>query len=298
MDAKKIAAVGYIRMSSEKQEASPEQQREEITKVAKLQKMEIRSRRNGNGYRSHTNGNGAAYLLTGLVYCQQCGAKMHGGCSKRKKNGKEYKYHPYVCSSDTKSGKHNKAGCQHYATKQRVMYDVIVAKLRERLLAGAHMNRLKVAVREHLQNRSKPDAKQTASLNRRLRELDKQLDPFAKKWFDAPESLLKQLTAKAEAKQRERDMIAEQLAQTESATKPIDIESEVENIAEKVWSLAKELEAAELARIGELMKLLVERIEVEFTERYRGKRREYHPTGGRVMFRGESLGFASRGDWI
>ena len=41
MDAKKIAAVGYIRMSSEKQEASPEQQREEITKVAKLHGYEI-----------------------------------------------------------------------------------------------------------------------------------------------------------------------------------------------------------------------------------------------------------------
>ena len=78
----------------------------------------------------------------------------------------------------------------------------------------------------------------------------------------------------------------------------IDSESEVEKIAEKVWSLAKELEAAGRARIRELMKLLVERIEVEFSERYRGKRREYHPTSGRIMFRGESLGFASRGDWI
>ena len=42
-------------------------------------KIQRRRRRPGQGYRTHTKGNGDAYLLTGLVYCQHCGRKMHGG---------------------------------------------------------------------------------------------------------------------------------------------------------------------------------------------------------------------------
>ncbi len=261
-------------------------------------KIEKRSRRGGQGYRTHTNGNGDAYLLSGLVYCQHCGCKMHGAVSTRRKNGKQYRYHRYVCSTYTRKGAHNESGCRHYAIRQELIYDVIIGKLREELLAGGNMDRLKKCLRSRLEQRCRPDTNQKERLERRLKELDKQLDRFAKQWFCAPESLLPALTAEAEAKKREREMVLAQLTQVEAAAEPIDFDAEIERAVEKVWTLAQELSEAEPARLRELMKQLVERVEVEFTPRNRGKRREYHPVGGRITFRPESLGFASRGDWI
>ena len=261
-------------------------------------KIVRRSRKSGGGYRTHTKKNDNAYLLSGLIYCEQCGARMHGWCSTRKKNGKAYKYRRYVCSSYTRSGKHNESGCRRYAISQDAVYDVIIKKLSETLFMGHNMDRLRQCIRGRLEVCCKPDASQTEKLRRRLRELDKQLDRFSKNWFETPESLLKQLTEEAEAKKRERETIADQLATLEAAADRIDIESTTEKIAEKSLALSEELQSAEPARIRELFRQLVERVEVNFTERHRGKRREYQPVGGRITFRTESLGFASRGDWI
>lgn len=38
------------------------------------------------------------YILRGLVYCE-CGAKVHGGISRRRKNDKVYEKRTYVCSA-------------------------------------------------------------------------------------------------------------------------------------------------------------------------------------------------------
>lgn len=223
---------------------------------------------------------------------------MHGTASNRRKNGKLYRYHRYVCSTYTRSGAHNEHGCRRFAIRQDQIYDVILAKLREQLLVGENMERLKSCLRDRLQQRCQPDTSQVDLLRRQLRELNAQVDRFAKNWFTAPESLLPSLTAEADAKKRQREMVLQQLRQSEAAAQPIDIDAEVEQIAKRVWMLAEELAAAEPARLRELMQRPMECVEVSFNEQCRGKKREYHPVGGRILFRGESLGFAGRGDRI
>jgi DNA invertase Pin-like site-specific DNA recombinase len=216
-------------------------------------KIQRRSRRAGEGYRTHTKGNGDAYLLSGLVFCRRCGRKMHGCYSGRQKNGKDYRYPRYVCSTYSRSGAHCDSGCHHFSIRQELIYDVIIAKLRESLLAGGNLERLKQALRERLQQRCKPDADQLERLRSRLKQLDKELERFAKDWFRLPESLLDQLAAEADAKKRERDLVARQLDAAETSAQPVNQEAIVDEAAKKVWTLAEELEAAEPARLRELM---------------------------------------------
>ncbi len=49
----------------------------------------------GASYRTHTKGNGDAYLLSGLVFCARCGCKMHGSTLK----AKGHSYPKYTCST-------------------------------------------------------------------------------------------------------------------------------------------------------------------------------------------------------
>jgi len=52
---------------------------------------------------------------------------------------------------------------------------------------------------------------------------------------------------------------------------------------------------AEPPRLRELLQRAMDRIDLSFTSRKRGKKREYHPASGQVVFR-ELSGFPGRGD--
>ena len=59
----------------------------------------------------------AAYSLSGLVHCEHCGRPMHGCTVRRpdRQGRKTYAYPRYVCASYSAKGKHNSAGCGHFA---------------------------------------------------------------------------------------------------------------------------------------------------------------------------------------
>ena len=63
------------------------------------------------------------------------------------------------------------------------------------------------------------------------------------------------------------------------------------------WRLLDDLENAEPARLRELLRQAVERIELSFTVRQQDKRQKYDATSGHVHFR-ELSGFVGRGEWI
>lgn len=55
--------------------------------------QEIMDKRKNNGRKTEK-----FYLLSGLIYCGECGAPMHCITTRRKKGGKEYQYQYYYCS--------------------------------------------------------------------------------------------------------------------------------------------------------------------------------------------------------
>ncbi|MFB3106063.1 MAG: recombinase family protein [Pseudomonadales bacterium] len=262
-------------------------------------KIERRSRKNGGGYRTHTKKNGDAYLLSGLVFCQHCGRKMHGTTGSRQKNGKTYKYPRYICSTFTRSGANNDTGCKHYAIRQEVILEAVLGKLRETLLAGGNMDRLRAALRKELRERATtPKKSNLEALRRRHLDLIKRVDRGAERLLTAPESLLDVLTEKLSTMKRERDHAGVERRAVEKATEPIDVEAEVERASGKVWTLVEELKDAEPARMRELLGQLVERVELRFSPHQNGKRLQYRPVWGKIHFCQKSLGFASRGEPI
>lgn len=255
-------------------------------------KVARRKRSSGCSYQTCTSRKDRPeYLLTGLLYCSHCGRKMHGALYRRNKGGKTYTYQRYVCSSYTRGDR----TCGHHAIRQDQIFAAIVDKIRQDLLQGG-LERLKQSLRRKLRQRQQPDTAQQKRLQRRIGELDKQIDTAAERVLTAPEDLLELLSRKLQQMKRERELLAQDLKRMQPV-KQRGVQQQVDQLAGKAWALLDELRQAEPARVRELLHCAIDRVELSFTTRQQGKKRQYHPTGGRVVFR-ELSSFASRGDWI
>jgi len=123
---------------------------------------ERRRSKEGASYRTHTAANGDLFLLSGLVYCDHCGCKMHGANLK----AKGHRYAKYVCSTYCRSGRNNLAGCGCHAILQDRLVDVLVRKIQTTVLTPANLGRLRAALQKRLeQQRSTSTGSWTGSGN-------------------------------------------------------------------------------------------------------------------------------------
>ena len=88
------------------------------------------------------------HYLSGLVFCAECGAKMHGQQTTRRKNGKVYHYAKYICASYHTKGKH---ACGAGSINQAALLAVLLEKLRDAVLAGGHRETMRARIIERLQ---------------------------------------------------------------------------------------------------------------------------------------------------
>jgi site-specific DNA recombinase len=251
----------------------------------------------GIGYRSHTRANDDAYLLSGLVFCAQCGCKMHGATLVRNKNGKQHKYPKYLCSTYQRSGKNNPAGCGCHGVHQDQLVDVLVRKVRQRLI-GSDFARLKASLRKQLSARRSPDTGKLDTLRRQHSDRDRQIDVAADNFLKAPPDLLDLVAGKLSAMKRQREHLQGELRRMEREAEPVDVEAEVDAAAAKLRRLGEELQTATDARCRQVFRELVDRIELRFDRQQRGKRVECPLAAGTIVLRPDAgiFGSVSRGD--
>lgn len=261
-------------------------------------KLQQRKRSNpGIGYRTHTRGNGDAYLLSGLVYCDHCGCKMHGTAT----TAKGHVYPKYVCSTYQRSGKSNPSGCGCHAINQDRLVAAIVRKLQAKVFRPDNLARIKAATRRQLEReQAAVDPKLVEGLRRQLTDLDREIDQAADNFLRTPAELLDVVSGKLSAMKRQREHVQESLQHAESASKPQDVTAAVEAVASRLERLGREIEAADPARRREVFRQLVDRIDLRFDHVQRGKRLECPVLSGEVTMSGDGsiFGSVSRGDRI
>lgn len=251
----------------------------------------------GPRYPYHRKHNGEQYLLTGLVYCDHCGQRMHGQTSSRTKNGKTYRYPKYLCSTYKNCGRSNPHGCGCHSIHQAAIVGVIVRKLRETVLAGSR-KRLEAVIRSKLATRTQPDTKRIDSLRRKVRKLDHDIDRAAERLLSVPDDLMDVLVPKLSNMKRERERVQCELQQSELAAAPVAVDVEAKRVAAKLWTLADELDKADPARVRELFKQFVSRIDLRFDHVQRGKRMECPFSKGEITLNQAMFPIVSRGEPI
>ena len=137
---------------------------------------------------------GYEYLVRGLVYCE-CGAKMHGRITRRRKNGKVYEKRKYVCAAYDSNGT-----CKHNWVDAEELHEKVVTQLTEVLRNEENLKRLTALINRRLST-PKSDDPQIQSLTRQLAELDQKIQAGADRLLSAPDDVLESLYSKS-AKQK------------------------------------------------------------------------------------------------
>ena len=244
---------------------------------------------------SHKAKNLDRFILSGLLYCDHCGAKMFGQRSTRRKNGKTYEYERYVCSSYHTKGH---SVCGHHMVNQAAILAVLLEKLREEVLAGGHREELREQVLEGLRAKQSAPADIDA-LRLRVADLDKQVVHGTKRLLGAPDDIADLLAAELSKLRKERDRLAKELTEWEPVPAP-DLEAQADAAVDRLWTLCEELQKAPPARLRELVRQMVSRIRLRFGRKRQGRRTTYPFLGGKVDLRPDPVLYrlVSRGDWI
>ena len=143
----------------------------------------------------------------------------------------------------------------------------IVAKCRKRLAAG----REAIPV-------------DGGRLQKRIEELNRQIDLGAERVFSAPENLVGTIYAKLENLRQEREPVKAQLnaAREPEATSGRKIDEQVKAAEEALRDFANTLMRADPAHVRELLQAIIVKIKVAFVhEEQKGGRTVNTPTGGR-----------------
>ncbi len=246
---------------------------------------------------SHKKKNMDAYLLSGLVFCGHCGAKMTGSKTTRRKGGAVYEYPRYICSSYHSKGSHV-CGC--HSVDQGALLRVLLAKLREVVFCGGHREALRDRVVARMEARAATDPAELDAMRGRLATLDAEIEQGARRLLRAPDDVADLLGRELSAMRRDRDRLVSQVSDLEGAAAPVDVAAEADAAVDRLWGLAEELEKAPPVRVRELVRRMVARVELRFGRVEKAKRVECPFLKGRIELRPDPLlcSPVSRGDWI
>jgi hypothetical protein len=154
-----------------------------------------------------------------------------------------------------------------------------------------------VRVDEVFADRYQPDTGKVDAIRRRIAEIDRAIDRAADRLLSAPDDLMDVLAPKLSGMKKDRERLLTGLRSAEIACGPVDVESEARARVERLWTLTEEIQEADPARVRELLRNLVSRIELHFEHVQRGKRLECPFSHGEIQLNPAMFSCASRGDW-
>lgn len=246
---------------------------------------------------SHKSTNGDRYLLSGVVFCAHCGRKMHGTRSTRRKDGRVYQYEKYICSTYQQVGRTQGCGC--HSVEQGSLLTFLLRKLRDAIDADGNRETLRQRVLSRLRAKVQADPKRESGLRSKLTELERELEQGTRRLLRAPDDVADLLAKELANIRRDRDRLAGELASFKTSVKPNDLDGEAKLITDRLDSISADLnEKVDPAKLREVLRRMVDRIDLYFDHVPRGKRIECPLSKGIINLRRDSLisSLVSRGD--
>jgi site-specific DNA recombinase len=243
---------------------------------------------------------GDGYLLSGLVFCGHCKRKMHGYPSVRVKNGKRYVYLRCVCSTKHTQGKNNPAGCGYNGIEQEPLVNFLATTLRTAILSGGHLDDLRARIRSVLEAKRASDPNRAAALREKAKSLEVQAGRLIRSlpMLDGPAA--EAVTTELNSISTDKERTLAELAEVERAGDAADLDEQAAEMAREIWTLAEDITGDDPARVREVFRRMVGRIDLSFDKRQRKNRVETPFREGTVELRIDPvlLGLENRGERI
>jgi DNA invertase Pin-like site-specific DNA recombinase len=233
---------------------------------------------------------GGYALPGGVLHCGHCGGRMHGSTCRPKRGNKVWIYRNYVCSTpNVKPGV-----CRAYSVREQTILDVLVSKLQNVYLAPERLEGLREQLKAKAEDKHEKAPGQVERLRQKLADLDRDIKQGALNLLRSPQNVdvLNEVLSDLRG-QRER--VAKELhalerardVPTEEATEKVD------HAVERLYALKERLGEAlkggmgEESRrsLGEVIRLLVSRVDVYFQPENKAKRVFYRFAKGVIRMR-------------
>jgi DNA invertase Pin-like site-specific DNA recombinase len=231
------------------------------------------------------------FLFTRLVYCSHCGWPMHGITNVQKdrdkrgrvRSGKTYTYRRYICG---RYNAHGKAGCRCNTIPERQLRAVVQRKLFDEFLDPRNLAKLREEIGRQLKARRSGDPDRAARSRAALAELDRQIDAGTERYLTAPKALLPDLAAKIDGWKEQREGLRAELVALREEAGPEDFTEQVEKAIGQLPRLREEFDCGDPARLREVIRQMVARIDCTFEYLPHGKDRHGRPRFKSVLSRG------------
>lgn len=253
-----------------------EQSHEAIIEKSDWLAVQVRMRKNA----THPGGahakKGYEYLVRGLVHCE-CGAKMHGRITRRRKNGKVYEARKYVCAAYDSNGT-----CKHNWVAADELHEKVVSQFVGILRDPQNLARLTAMINHRLAAPNSDDA-QVQSLTRQLAAADQKLQAGEDRLLSVPEDMLESVYEQIRKAKAQRRHIEEEFRTLQAKSKKADSACwSVDDVLAAIEKLAEQLGSSEPKAVQAALQANIETIQLRFRTEQDGKRRIQRLAGGEI----------------
>jgi hypothetical protein len=143
---------------------------------------------------------------------------------------------------------------------------VLLSKIREVVFAGGNRDQLERRIRDRLRAADKHSPEAVEQLAKRLTELDRQIDQAADRLLKSSDDLVDILSPKLAAMKRERSQVADSLmlATNSNGATTKSVEGQVKATVDRLWALTADFGTKEPAKMRELLRRMVARVDFWF----------------------------------
>lgn len=191
---------------------------------------------------------GGSFLLTGVIRCGKCGGVMAG----RNTNGERYS-----CFNHQRKG-----GCDPNAVYQSVLLPVVADAIRDKLLTGNAIDRLKEAIRRKFTaSTPKVDANK---IGKQLADVASKIERARRRLIEVDSDMLTEVQQHLRGlrEQQEKLEAALKLASTPVQRRRDEIGDSVDSIFAGVFRLEKLLRKGEPLKVREAIRIAINRLDV------------------------------------
>ena len=219
---------------------------------------------------------GGPYLLTGLVFCANCGGKMVG--SKRR-HGRVY-----TCRNYNDRGR---KACTCNAVKQVDLARLVTAKLEEYLLSPEILEGIRERIIRKLTSDAPPDPR--PAMKEQLRNLDKEIRSNFKELKRLPNDLHALAVEELRALKESRDRIAQNLESYNPPRSLAPTTRDVDRVIGRLAEFGKHLQSTDTNKVRHAFQQLIERIDLRFRVKSSQKWGRTELTKGVLQLRSQLL---------
>ena len=253
-----------------------EQSHEAIIEKSDWLAVQTRMQRNTTHPGGTNAKKGYEYLVRGLVYCE-CGARMHGRITRRRKTGKVYEKRKYVCAAYDSNGT-----CKHNWVDADELHEKVVSQLTGVLRNEDNLKRLTALINRRLST-PKSDDPQIQSLTRQLAELDQKIQAGADRLLSAPDDVLETLYSQIRKAKEQRRHVEDELQSVTSKSQPKNDKAwTIDDVLAAIDNLADQLSCGESKAVQKALQANIERIQLKFRTVQDGKRQIQRLAGGEI----------------